>query len=64
VPVHPTIPATHPAFDLLEEFGGLAVRPTGRGEECAALDIAFQHLSPEETILGVGVTYSRPSLLA
>lgn len=42
-----TVPPDHPAALVLAQFGGLRVGRCGRGEECAASDLAFQLLWPE-----------------
>lgn len=41
VPVEPHVPTDHPAFGVLQTFGGLRVGSSGQGRECAASDVDF-----------------------
>ena len=48
VAVSDRVPETHPAYEILEEMGGLLVGRVGPGEECAQSDIAFEFCEDQE----------------
>ncbi|MEP5937278.1 MAG: SUKH-3 domain-containing protein [Erythrobacter sp.] len=42
------IPRGHPAYNVMEAFGGLKIGHSGTGEECACSDIEFDGCSDED----------------
>lgn len=57
MPVDPRVPTEHPAYNVLQAFGGLRVGSTGQGRECATSDVdvrvqPFDEVDEEAEIWG------------
>lgn len=48
VPVPAHVPRSHPAWQVLAQFGGLSVGSCGTGIECAASDLGFRPSPPDD----------------
>lgn len=54
MPVETAVPRNHPAFEILQSFGGLVVQPAKKGVQCATNDIGFQYLPCDEPPISPG----------
>ena len=64
VAVDAAVPREHPAFRLLQSFGGLRVGRTGTGVECASSDISFGYCHQDPEYLSVMQTELGAHLIA
>ena len=57
VAVASSVPRDHPAFDVLQQLGGLRVGTVGAGRECARSDIEFNQ--PDDEVLHEGAAWEQ-----